>query len=89
MLLIKNVVATVIYARNNSSAYIDPECTTPFPNEELYEAAIKGAVVHYMDTDDGELVCHAIGVKRDTEGVTFVMVLSPEGGTMFLSGVDM
>lgn len=51
----KNVAKVVIYYNSdNGSAnapFLDEECTIPFPNDELYDAFVKGAILR--DVGDG------------------------------------
>lgn len=87
----KNVAKVVIYSTDNGTgmqvygAYVDPECTKLFTDEELEDAFFKGALVKpNMEGVDGYLVPNAFYRKN---GVSSIIIQAVAGTFMDVSTV--
>lgn len=83
----KNVAKVVIYYNSgNGSAnapFLDEECTIPFPDDELYDAFVKGAILHDVNSIRGYEIL-VTGCYFDSKGLAHVCGIDQSGGPVIV-----
>lgn len=71
----KNVAKVVIYYNSSNGSsnapFLDEECTIPFPNDKLYDAFLKGAILRNVNDSFGHDAL-VVGCHFDSKGLAYV-----------------
>lgn len=71
----KNVAKVVIYYNSGNGSsnapFLDKECTIPFPNDKLYDAFLKGAILRDVNNSFGYDAL-VVGCHFDSKDLAYV-----------------
>lgn len=82
----KNVAKVVIYVDSSDESnapFLDEKCTIPFPNAELCDAFLKGAILHDVNSIRGYEIL-VTGCYFDSKGLAHVCGIGQSGGPVIV-----